>query len=72
MAWDQNRLSLLLIVRNGYCSDYSNYDSYYASLLDLKIHRQFLLQGGNGILCQSGFFYMALSLTLGGCLLVNS
>ena len=32
---------------------------------DLKIHRQFLLLGGNGIQRQSGFFYMASSLTMG-------
>ena len=40
---------------------------------DLKIFlAKFLLQGVDGICRQSGFFYLAPSLTLVGCLLVKS
>ena len=73
MTWDQNRLTSKG-QRLGICiAVIATTIEKLSCIIALfeNIHWQFLLQGGNGIWRQSGLFYMAPSLTLGGCLLVN-
>ena len=68
--WLEIRINLLINVESKY------YDDWNISVKADTLHRvilryfaKFLLQGVDGICRQSGFLYLAPSLTLVGCLL---
>ena len=68
----ENRVNLLMKVENKYrdnCNGFGNFATLYRQIC--RYFGKFQLQGVNRNWPQSGFFYLASSLTLGGCLLVN-
>ena len=68
----ESRVNLLMKVESKYrnnCNGFGKFATLYH--LICRYFGKFLLQGVNRNWRQSGFFYLAPSLTLGGCLLVN-